>query len=137
MTSFGRDPALAASLSGPSKSLRFRAAFPASKTDRPAAFRLGNLRGSMLLAYRSRPAGIAAVHSAMFGRVNRFNVLGTAARRPVASMVDVFPRSLVKRLVNEAVDPPHPATNPDESVALGILRAAPEPALPVDHKTTV
>lgn len=92
---------------------------------------------AVLLADRSFAPGVSAVVASMLHRIDRFDMLRSAAGRIVAFVMDVFARRPMQRFVHQAMHAPHPPLCADETVAVGVLAPTPNPAFSSDNETGV
>ncbi len=126
-----------ARLSPSSHPLLFPATFPATKSGGPRPLALGHLGDPVLFANRSAFPSFSAVHSAVFDRINRRDVVGATTGAHMTAVMDVLAGGAIKCLIDKAVNPQQPASNPNLPVAVEAPRAAPCPAIAVDGEARV
>ncbi len=124
-------------LSGSSRPLLFGAALPTPQSGRFATLPLNNLGHPMFLANQSDLANITAVHPAVLGGVNWFNVFWSATCFGGAFMMYVLSRRAVKRFIDKAVNFFQFPADADMAVSVAITRACPNPTLVGAHQTAV
>jgi hypothetical protein len=126
-----------ASVDSPSRVLLFVATLAAPQMRPATSVAVADLCDAVFLADGAATTRIPAVHPPMLDRINRLNVVGSAAGANVAPVVNVLPRGAVQGLVDEAVNLPEPPVDTNVAVARFVAGRRPNPAFPLKNEAAV